>query len=220
MSNMSQENASAQGAPPLTAQKILALLTGAGAIAVVALVGAVFPAEYGWDPLGVGKATGLIGLHRPETVAPTSDPAVKQASGVQQAPWRTLSLTIALAAGGDLARKDEVEYKLAMQPGQTMVYSWHVLTPVSSEEFYSDFHGHTVTPGQETTSAISYREAMGSAANGSLTAGFDGVHGWYFQNQSSHPVKMKLTVAGFFDVVPAGRPGNEAGLTAIVVPQP
>jgi hypothetical protein len=31
-----------------------------------------------------------------------------------------------------------------------------------------------------------------------LTAPFDGVHGWYLQNQSDHPVVVRLQLAGFY----------------------
>ncbi|WP_277601942.1 hypothetical protein [Altererythrobacter sp. BO-6] len=42
------------------------------------------------------------------------------------------------------------------------------------------------------------------------------MHGWYFQNQSDEPVNVKLRATGYFSVVPAGEPGNEAGLEARV----
>ncbi|OYU73610.1 MAG: hypothetical protein CFE32_20420, partial [Alphaproteobacteria bacterium PA3] len=134
------------------------------------------------------------------------------------ARWRQLTLEIKLVPGGDLAGKDQMEYKVAMKPGQALVYSWQAVDGVPDDQFYSDFHGHTVVPGKDAVDAVSYREGMGSQANGSLVAGFDGVHGWYWQNQSDRPVTVRLSLAGFFDLVPTGQPGNEAGLVAQVQP--
>ena len=59
-----------------------------------------------------------------------------------------------------------------------------------------------------------YRKAAGTADNGVLVAPFAGIHGWYFQNQSVGAVKVKLRLAGFYTLIPAGEPGNEAELSA------
>ena len=81
------------------------------------------------------------------------------------------------------------------------------------EEFYTEFHGHTVIDSLSMTVA-EYRKAVGVADNGVLVAPFAGIHGWYFQNQSVGAVKVKLRLAGFYTLIPAGEPGNEAGLSA------
>ena len=59
-----------------------------------------------------------------------------------------------------------------------------------------------------------YRKAAGTTDNGVLVAPFAGIHGWYFQNQSVGAVKVKLRLAGFYTLIPAGEPGNEAELSA------
>ena len=111
---------------------------------------------------------------------------------------------------------DQVEYKVAMESGQATVYRWDVVEPVAEDAFYTDFHGHTVAKGNAPVSATSYREGMGARDGGSISAAFKGMHGWYFQNQSDEPVNVKLRATGYFSVVPAGEPGNEAGLEARV----
>lgn len=202
---------------PLDRGKVLALSAGAAMFAGLVLITAVLPAEFGIDPLGLGRLTGIGKVYRPETVA--AAPAAWTGAATQQtAPWRRLVLEVKLAPGGDLEGSDQIEYKVAMKPGQAMVYSWQAGEGVPDDQFYSDFHGHTVVPGQTKVSATSYREGMGASANGSLVAGFAGVHGWYWQNQSDRPVTVYLTLAGFFDLVPAGQPGNEKGVQARVEP--
>lgn len=204
-------------AQPLDRRKVLALSAGAMLFAGLVLTAAVLPAEFGLDPLGLGGLTGIGKVYRPETV--TAAPAAGPAAAMQQAsPWRRLTLEVELVPGGDLEGRDQIEYKVAMKPGQAMVYSWQAGEGVPDDQFYSDFHGHTVAPVQAKVSATSYREGMGASAHGSLVAGFAGVHGWYWQNQSDRPVKVRLTLAGFFDLVPAGQPGNEKGLQARVEP--
>jgi hypothetical protein len=36
-------------------------------------------------------------------------------------------------------------------------------------------------------------------------APFDGIHGWYFQNQSDKKVVVHLKLSGFYELDPAGR---------------
>lgn len=204
-------------AQPLDRRKVLALSAGAMLFAGLVLTAAVLPAEFGLDPFGLGRLTGIGKVYRPEAV--TAAPAAGPAAATQQAsPWRRLTLDVKLVPGGDLEGRDQIEYKVAMKPGQAIVYSWQAGEGVPDDQFYSDFHGHTVAPVQTKVSATSYREGMGASANGSLVAGFAGVHGWYWQNQSDRPVSVRLTLAGFFDLVPAGQPGNEKGLQARVEP--
>jgi hypothetical protein len=47
-----------------------------------------------------------------------------------------------------------------------------------------------------------------------LVAPFDGIFGWYLQNQSEAPVTIKLDLAGFYQLIPPGEYGNEAGIKA------
>ena len=75
----------------------------------------------------------------------------------------------------------ELEYKIQMKAGGTVVYSWF------------------------------YEKGTGAKASGALTAPWEGIHGWYWQNQSAGPVVVRLRIAGFYELVPgqAGRPVQE-----------
>jgi hypothetical protein len=59
-----------------------------------------------------------------------------------------------------------------------------------------------------------YRKATGLSQRGALTAPFDGIHGWFFQNNGDMPVVVRLRLSGFYDLIPSGQAGNEAGIVA------
>jgi hypothetical protein len=102
-----------------------------------------------------------------------------------------------------------------MKAGATLAYSWTVSGIENPEELYYDFHGEA--PAQEQgaeATVVEYRQATGSQSHGTLVAPFDGVFGWYLQNQSVKPVVVRLKVSGFYDLVPAGEYGNDAGIEA------
>lgn len=197
----------------MSARRMAALLGGAAALAALIVVGAVLPAEFNRDPLGIGRATGIAALWAPDEVR--IDPAAGQLppASVQRGAIRTLEIEIPLGAGGDPAGKDQLEYKVRLPRGGAMLYSWQAEGAKAADEFYAEFHGHTLAEGDKMTVA-EYRKESETAHSGALTAPFDGIHGWYFLNTSERPVKVRLKVTGFFEPVPPGAPGNEAGLTA------
>ena len=111
---------------------------------------------------------------------------------------RSDTVEIKLAAPGGRDRRDELEWKVRMKAGDTLVYSWTVQLP--ADQFYFDFHGESdPTP---KVKAVSYRKDMGNADNGSMVAPFDGIHGWYLQNQSDKPVVVHLRISGFYEMRP------------------
>jgi hypothetical protein len=61
-----------------------------------------------------------------------------------------------------------------------------------------------------------WRQGFGLKQQGALTAPFDGIQGWQFSNSSEQPVVVRLRLSGFYDLVPVGAPGNEAGILANV----
>lgn len=191
------------------------LLGAAAGIAALIVLGAVLPAEFNRDPLGIGRATGIAALWAPDEVR--IDPAVGQqpAASSQHGPIRTLEIAIPLGPGGDPAGKDQLEYKVRLPRGGAMLYSWQAEGAQMADEFYAEFHGHTEAQGGAMTVA-EYRKESEIANSGALTAPFAGIHGWYFLNTSERPVTVRLKVTGFFEPIPPGAPGNEAGLSAQV----
>ncbi len=119
-----------------------------------------------------------------------------------ETPFRTDTIDIPLEGNdGDL------EYKLLMKTGDSIVYSWEVLGGENPDYFYAEFHGHT-EPAGGTGDLMFYRKETGSAENGAFTAPFEGIHGWYLQNQNVAPVTVRLRVAGYYELVPDQLPAQ------------
>jgi len=196
--------------PP--SKKRLALITGGAFLAAAALVvGVVLPAEFHVDPTGFGRATGLYRLGEPQPKVETVEAGTTSVARYYDMPYRSDVVEIELAEGGHPRRYDELEYKVRMKAGGSIVYSWSV--PIENpEEFYYDFHGETPAQGETPAKVVEYKQSTGTSSNGVLIAPIDGVHGWYLQNQSATPVKVTLHLSGFYELVPPGDYGNEAGI--------
>jgi len=199
---------------PMPAGRLLALTAGGLVVASLVVFGAILPAEFNMDPLGIGKATGLNRLWAPPEVAfDASKAGTGTLAREYEIGFRSDTIEIPLKSGD--GRGNELEYKVRMKKDATLIYEWTVSDITNPEEFYYDFHGHTVVEGQEMTVAT-YKQATGTSAKGALTAPFDGVHGWYFQNQALPAVVVRVKLSGFYELVEAGEPGNEAGIVANV----
>jgi hypothetical protein len=189
-------------APPSSAT-LLKIIGVTLATAAVALVLFILPAEYGIDPTGFGKATGLGKLSATVETAPAA--AAGKSALYFTKPYRTNVIEITMPPN------DELEYKVALKAGESMVYSW-TSSVKNPEEFYFDFHGETPAPAGKEPVVQEYLQTTGVKSAGELTAPIDGVHGWYFQNQSAGTIKVRLEVAGFYDLVPPGQYGNDRGI--------
>jgi hypothetical protein len=202
-------------AKPPSKKRVLVLTAIGFVVGSLIVFGAIMPAEYNRDPLGLGQLSGLSRLWAPPEVefdlSATSVPYAHEYEG----SFRSDVIEIPLRSGDDRTRGNELEYKVRMTEGQTVIYEWEVLDIENPEEFYYDFHGHTTAEGEEMTVAT-YEQALGAKDSGSLIAPFDGVHGWYYQNQSVGPVVVRLKVSGFYELIPCCELGNESGIIANV----
>ena len=191
-------------------------------VASLIVVCFVLPAEFRIDPTGVGRLTGVIRLAGPKQLT-ARDVAAPSAAGdnTGTAPryyasgYRSDFVDIPLKASGTGEGGDELEYKVRMKAGGTLTYSWTVPGVANPEEFYFDFHGEApARPGGAEGTVVEYRQATGTQSHGMLVAPFDGVFGWYLQNQTEKPVVVHLRIGGFYDLVPAGEYGNDFGIEA------
>jgi hypothetical protein len=181
---------------------LFTLLAGGVLTAGAILVGVVLPAEYRIDPLGIGQATGLLRLASPkevEVALPAGDSSNSFAR-VYPVAFRTDTVEIPLAAAGDADGRDDLEWKVRMQKGRTLIYSWTADAP--PDEFYSDLHGESLPDkiSGPDVKVVTYRKGSGVASNGAIVAAFDGIHGWYLQNQAEQPVVVKLKLSGFYEL--------------------
>ncbi len=178
--------------------------------AVVLLVTAILPSEYGIDPTGIGGALGLTALTaqagrtleitdvlggnqdvRTVEIPDFGEPVPLPNPGINQqeaaAPQsRTVTVTIPAEQG--------TEIKTVLREGKVILYSWSI----DRGDIYSDFHGHD--PEVSADFWVRYHEhQQGSGGNGSLVAPFGGEHGWYWLNYNEFPVTVTLTVSGYYD---------------------
>jgi hypothetical protein len=179
------------------------------ATAVAALVAAVIttafilPAEYGIDPTGIGKITGLTAIAEAgsedaqmQEVLPTTpaadgnllagaslSPVTKQGSVLNS---KTLELTLAPNKGAELKAK--------MQKGQSIVFSWSA----NGQPLLVDMHGEELNAKADEYTSY-WLERSQSAGSGNFVAPFDGTHGWYWKNKGTEPVTVTVTIHGFFD---------------------
>lgn len=187
-------------ATPPSGRKLLLIVAGAMALATAIVFGAILPAEFHRDPLGIGAATGLLKLSAPKEIQVAAAPATAGAAAAHfyDAAFRSDIVDIPLAAAGDIKGGDEKEWKVRMKTGQALIYSWTVSAP--PDEFYADFHSQS--DPQPDVKVMSHREGIGIASHGELVAPFDGIHGWYLQNQSVQPVTVHLKLSGFYTMRP------------------
>lgn len=94
----------------------------------------------------------------------------------------------------------ELEYKLGLNEGDSIVYRWNAVDLENPEMLYSEFHGHTEPVGN-VGDLMYYRKAAGGTERGSLVAPFTGIHGWYLRNDGEKPIVVRLEVAGFYELL-------------------
>ena len=188
--------------------KTLALITGGGLLlGALIVVGAIMPAEFNTDPLGIGKASGISRLWAPEEKDFAGSGALATSS---DAPKQSHIVDIPLGAAD--WKEAAIEYKVAMKPGQSIFYRWTATNLDGSPATVpveTDQHGHDLPAEGQPQTVIDYRKARLLADQGSLTAPIDGIFGWYFKNHSPDPIMIRLEIEGFYTLVPPGQPGNE-----------
>ena len=197
--------------------KTLAIVTGGGLVAGALIVlGAIMPAEFNVDPLGLGKLSGISRLWAPEENEIDPNSASGPLARDYDAPLRSDTIEIPLTGFLGGAKGSELEYKVDMKEGATLVCESEVAGVEAPRDFHYDFHGHTTPkPGEEMTVAT-YKQAFGLKAQGSLQAPFDGIQGWQFSNSSEEPVVVRVKLTGFYELIPSGEEGNLAGIIANV----
>lgn len=108
--------------------------------------------------------------------------------------YRTDVIDIPLGPSGEL------EYKLGLNEGDSIVYRWEAVDLENPELLYAEFHGHT-EPVDNVGDLMFYRKAAGGTERGALVAPFTGIHGWYLRNDGERPIVVRLEVAGFYELL-------------------
>lgn len=164
-------------------------------VATAILLGAVLPAEYGIDPTGVGRVLGLtqMGKLKLELAKEAEADAAKVVAASSPSSLtgpvgstKTDSMIVTLGAG------ESIEVKLAMLKGQRAEYTWQT----DSGSIYYDLHAETLKLPR--TAPHRYSEGKLHGAQGEIVAEFDGVHGWYWNNESDRAVRIVVKAWGQF----------------------
>ncbi|OYZ02120.1 MAG: hypothetical protein B7Y37_03165 [Sphingobacteriia bacterium 28-36-52] len=204
--------------PVLEKKKIIKALIIALGIAVVLLVTAVLPAEYGIDPTGAGKLFGFSRLHIPkdsviamsgsDTTVHKKFPLIKMekagsgpdvirpAEADNPAPEKQLeqredSVQVIVPAGKG------IEYKTYMLKYGKLKYEW----TTDKGTVYFDFHGE-VKQATEVKDVYfeSYTIAYSHNMVGTFLAPFEGKHGWFFRNKGSEDIIVTLRLKGQYSL--------------------
>lgn len=164
-------------------------------VAAIVLVTAVFPAEYGFDPLGTGRALGLTAMSAPAamaaedvapsggdaTLVPVQDGAVTYYPGQYRFDSREFTL----------GPYEYVEYKYHLEKGASMLFAW-----TASADVIHDFHGDA--DGAPSGAPESFDKRPRRQANGGFVAPFSGIHGWFWENPGGETIEITIASSGFY----------------------
>ena len=170
-------------------------------VAMILLVTAVMPAEYGIDPTGVGRVLGLQAMGEIKKSATAPAPAPPSVVTVAVAAPAAAAAAASTPAG---ARTDQVsltlkpgagaEMKLEMEKGASVQYRW--VTRDGSVNF--DAHGEA----SENSFTVSYKKGKDARQDeGTLEAAFKGQHGWYWKNRGKQSVTVDLSTVGQYSAI-------------------
>lgn len=110
--------------------------------------------------------------------------AVEKSPEQLRPPQRTDSVNITIPAKGDK------EYKFYLVKAAVLKYTWSTDAGV----LFFDFHGE---PAGDTSGYFkSFKKDNDERASGTLTAPFEGTHGWYWKNNNPFPVTITLKANG------------------------
>jgi len=194
---------------PSTAKLVKSTILAAVAAGII-LVTVVMPAEYGIDPTGIGKVTGLKKMGAIKTSL-AKDAAEEQAKALAATANPIPIITepvveeISLPPTPSNTQIDEkiftlapdawTEIKLKMTKGAKADYVWftdggraNFDTHADSKTLEIDYH--------------SYAKGSKQRDEGILEAAFDGSHGWFWRNRTNKTMTVTLQTSGeYSDIV-------------------
>ena len=165
-----------------TPDKLGLISLGSLGAAALALMLFVLPAEYDIDPTGAGELMGIKGM------AGYSVAALSKQSGI----YHRDSVTFPLAPF------ESVEYKYALEQGQSMVFTWQGMSASNDPQTELIFDMHSEEKGTDPKDSVTFDIGRAGSAHGSFVAPFDGIHGWYWENRTGEDIVVELVTTGFY----------------------
>ncbi|OQX96898.1 MAG: hypothetical protein B6I20_13805 [Bacteroidetes bacterium 4572_117] len=207
---MTTNNQPIMGKNQLIKSVFIALLIG-----TVVLLTAVLPAEYNIDPIGAGKLFGFSKLHKDNVSTETEQannqtvkidvkklklkhvgsPAdvIKPTEANNPAPteqfpeqYDTVKVVVPANKG--------IEYKFKTLKYASVKYEW---ATDKDKTVFIDFHGEVKQENPpKNVFYESYTVAYSNNMAGTLTAPFEGKHGWYFRNYYNEDITVTIVLKG------------------------
>lgn len=166
-----------QAPAPLSSRQLVLGSAAAVLIAGAVLVVAVLPAEFGIDPLGVGRALGL------QELADASEGPLEAQTVAHRAD------TVEFILGPF----QSLEYKYRLAEASSMIYSWQ-----ATGALVYDMHADPDNmEGEEFVE--SFDKGTATSSMGTYHAPFSGIHGWFWENRTFEEVVLRLHSAGFYE---------------------
>ncbi|PCJ30942.1 MAG: transmembrane anchor protein [Alphaproteobacteria bacterium] len=183
---------------PSTGKLIKSTIAAAVAAGVI-LVSVVMPAEYGIDPTGMGKILGLQKMGEIKTsLAKEAAAELAKDTALNDAPAITAEKTADIGAilthemTVTLAANESTEIKLKMNKDSQVRYSW----ATDQGAVFFDKHADSADIDYHI-----YNKGTDQKKEGTLTAAFDGSHGWYWKNRTAEPMTITLKTTGkYFNI--------------------
>lgn len=184
------------------------ILAGIGAVVIA--VTAYLPAEYGIDPTGIGRVTGLteMGEIKVQLAAEAEADRLLDEQRNQDLSSSILDGVFGLVIGTAHAQEapeawtdtvtfrlepgDTAEVKMTMEGGGVVEYAW----TAEGGRVNFDLHAHS---GGES---VDYERGSGATeGEGRIEAPFAGDHGWFWRNRDSTPIDMTIQVRGDYSAI-------------------
>jgi hypothetical protein len=201
--------------PNLNKGQLLKSLIIAFIIGAVVLITSVLPAEYGLDPLGTGELFGFSKLHQGdkqiENITPNSSlnfekikmeklgsspntPKPVEADNpppeIQYSKREDIITVVVPSEKG-------IEYKFKSLKYGSIKYEWATDKGI----VYIDFHGEVKQDNPpKNVFYESYTLAYSNNMAGTLTAPFEGKHGWYFRNETKEDIVVTIKLNGHYEL--------------------
>ncbi len=190
-----------------TSRQLAKATIGAIAAAGAILVGVILPAEFGIDPTGVGRATGLTQMGEvkvqlaEEAERDTLTETTATSTVSQSVAPGNENQAVATTARNDVTRVtlapgEGAEVKVTASKGARVAFAWKV----------DGGHVNYDTHGDPTNAPSGFYHGYGkgkqsTGQQGELVAAFDGKHGWFWRNRSEEPVVVTLQTEGEYSEV-------------------
>ncbi len=173
----------------------------AAAVASVLLVTTVLPAEYGYDPTGIGSVVGLTAMGKLKAEQAESERTVVSPTEAGNGDIIMEGSTAPTTASGggqtgevtlSLAPDEGTEVKATMRAGDELQYEWRT----GGAKVNFELHGEEL--GAASSDYTSYEKGTSASQTGTFRAPFTGTHGWFWRNRTGSPIEITVKAQGTF----------------------